>query len=48
MGEDAGLSDGQGGRGEVGGGGEPLVGEGEDAGAEGFRNEICEVISGQR
>lgn len=39
--EDAWFADGWGGRGEVGGFSEPFVGEGEDAGAEGFGEEVC-------
>ena len=38
--EDARFADGCGGGGEVVGGGEPFVGEGEDAGAEGFGDEV--------
>lgn len=39
--EDAGLADGRCGRDEVGGGGEPFVGEGEDFGAERGGDEVC-------
>lgn len=39
--EDAWFADGGCGGSEVGGFGEPFVGEGEDAGAEGFGEEIC-------
>ena len=42
IGEDAGFADGWGWCGEVVGGGEPFVGESEDAGAEGFGDEVWE------
>ena len=41
VGEDAGFADGRFGVVEVLGGGEPFVGEGEDAGAEGAVDEVC-------